>query len=149
MADVLKKSTIKSADLPEVSPNNTYIVRYRIVSQDQNRYSHWSPIYNINAPAIDKDEIDGSITFSETTRQITVGWTNEAKGPYDVFYRLDGGAWQYLAKTSSTSYQYFVRSTTFGDFDFRIQVASYYKTEPSPLLEVFTGSVTVPADGIA
>lgn len=145
MADVLKKAIIKSADLPQVSPENTYIVRYRIISQDQNRASHWSPIYNIDAPAINKDDIDGNITFSATTRQITIGWTNEARGPYDVFYRLDSGAWQYLATTSSTSYQYFVRSTVSGDFDFRVQVASYYKDEPSAALEVFTGSVIVPA----
>jgi hypothetical protein len=48
MADSnIKKVVIKKSDLPNPVGNSTvldYNIRYRIVSEDQNRFSHWSPI---------------------------------------------------------------------------------------------------------
>lgn len=44
-----KKAVILSANLPEpLTPSGQYLVRYRIVSEDRNRRSHWSPIYYID-----------------------------------------------------------------------------------------------------
>ena len=149
MADTVKKATIKASSLPLVSPDNTYIVRYRIVSQDQNRYSHWSPIYNIDSLPVDQNEIEGSISYSAGNRQVSIGWTNEVNPPYDIFLRVDNGEWRYLATTSSTSYQYYVRETLFGDLTFLVQKASYYKLQPSTPLAMFNGTVTVASNGIA
>lgn len=148
MTDVVKKAVIRASSLPLVSPENKYIVRYRIVSQDQNRFSHWSPIYNIDALPIDQEEIQGSISYNSGTRQVSIGWTDEVKPPYDIFLQVDGGAWKYLATTTNTSYQYYVRTTLFGDLTFRVQKASYYKDQPSPALEMFEGTVTVAGNGI-
>ncbi len=40
----IKKATVQSFALP--SPlDGQYLVRYRVVSEDKNRRSHWSPIY--------------------------------------------------------------------------------------------------------
>jgi hypothetical protein len=50
MADIgIKKAVVLSDNLPE-SPTlpEEYLVRYRIVSEDRNRRSHWSPIYYLN-----------------------------------------------------------------------------------------------------
>lgn len=48
MAEAVKKAVVLESNLP---PQNTqtegYSVRYRIVSEDRNRYSHYSPIYNL------------------------------------------------------------------------------------------------------
>lgn len=46
----IKKFIIKKADLPNVIGDNdilTYNTRYRIVSEDKNRTSHWSKIFNL------------------------------------------------------------------------------------------------------
>ena len=43
----IKKVVIKKNSLPGPIGNNTtldYNIRYRIISEDQNRFSHWSPI---------------------------------------------------------------------------------------------------------
>jgi hypothetical protein len=43
----IKRVIIKKNDLPGPIGNNTtldYNIRYRIISEDQNRFSHWSPI---------------------------------------------------------------------------------------------------------
>jgi hypothetical protein len=149
MVDVVKKAVIRAADLPLVSPDNTYIVRFRIVSQDQNRFSHWSPVYNIDAQEIPQGGVNGSIRFVSSLRVIILDWDDTVKGPYDIFVRMDGGPWSLAATTSETFYQYYVRPTTFGDFDFIVQKSSYYKDAPSPSLELFQGTQTVPSEGIA
>ena len=46
MADSgIKKAIIKKALLPAIDSNNIgYIFRYRVVSEDKNRTSQWSPV---------------------------------------------------------------------------------------------------------
>jgi hypothetical protein len=50
----IQKAEVVKAELPDldVLPDNTagYFVRYRIVSEDRNSYSHWSPIYAVTDP---------------------------------------------------------------------------------------------------
>ena len=46
----IKQSIIKSSQLPPTLGDNsalTYTLRYRILSEDKNRFSHWSPIKQI------------------------------------------------------------------------------------------------------
>lgn len=51
MADSgIKNIKVFNEDLPIVNAKiGGYAVRYRIVSEDKNRVSHWSPVYYINA----------------------------------------------------------------------------------------------------
>jgi hypothetical protein len=45
MADIIKNVLIATEDLPQLQEGQTnYIIRYRIVSEDKNRYSAWTPI---------------------------------------------------------------------------------------------------------
>jgi hypothetical protein len=53
MAEILKKVVVKNKNLPYVSFDDTmlfYPVRYRIVSEDKNRVSQWSPTYKLEVP---------------------------------------------------------------------------------------------------
>jgi hypothetical protein len=46
----IKKVTILKKDLPNYIGDNSslsYEIRYRVVSEDRNRSSHWSPIYKV------------------------------------------------------------------------------------------------------
>lgn len=60
MSDIgIKKTVIKASDLPSVIGDDeilTYTLRYRVVSEDKNRFSHWSPINTLTIQN----------TFSET-----------------------------------------------------------------------------------
>lgn len=50
MADKgIKKAVVLSGSLPEPLDGGQYLVRYRIVSEDRNRRSHWSPIYYVDS----------------------------------------------------------------------------------------------------
>lgn len=53
MAEQIKKVAIKNKNLPYVSFDDTmlyYPVRYRIVTEDKNRVSQWSPTYKLEVP---------------------------------------------------------------------------------------------------
>jgi hypothetical protein len=53
MTEKIKKVTIKNKNLPYVSFDDTalfYPVRYRIISEDKNRVSQWSPTYKLEVP---------------------------------------------------------------------------------------------------
>lgn len=53
MAEVIKKVIIKNKNLPSVTFDDDslfYSVRYRIISEDKNRTSQWSPVYKLEAP---------------------------------------------------------------------------------------------------
>lgn len=46
----IKNITVFNSDLPIINAKiNGYAVRYRIVSEDKNRVSHWSPVHYIQA----------------------------------------------------------------------------------------------------
>ena len=44
------KAIIHKADLPGVSKDGYYTMRFRIVSDDKNSVSYWTPIYNVFVP---------------------------------------------------------------------------------------------------
>jgi hypothetical protein len=49
----IKKNIVLKQNLPNLIGNNTdlkYEIRYRIVSEDKNRVSHWSPINSLISP---------------------------------------------------------------------------------------------------
>jgi hypothetical protein len=75
MADSgIKKVVIPRQSLP--APNaetGKYIVRYRIVSEDRNRISHWSPQYLISPVGLTQDQY-ATITVNNTSEIITVTW---------------------------------------------------------------------------
>ena len=46
----VKKAIIQKESLPPVDSESAgYVVRYRIISEDKNRTSHWSPTFVTNA----------------------------------------------------------------------------------------------------
>lgn len=86
----IKKVTILKKDLPPVNSNNQYAVRYRIVSDDKNRVSHWSPVYLLDAidPAQTVANITKTTSYNGTDVTITITWTDVSGAKsYDVFTR--------------------------------------------------------------
>lgn len=58
MADSgIKNVRIFRSNLPTVALNGDYLIRYRIVSEDKNKTSHWSQIYSITNTYVDADNI--------------------------------------------------------------------------------------------
>lgn len=85
----LQKVRYGRKDLPPLSvfPDGTigHYVRYRVVSEDRNRYSHWSPIYLTRIPNF---TTLGSVQVSNSLTTVTAVWGDALDRPrYDVFVR--------------------------------------------------------------
>jgi hypothetical protein len=65
----IKKATVLKEDLPSFNANNLgYFVRYRIVSADKNRSSHWSPYYLLIKGIVPK--VPCSVTVTGTSLKV-------------------------------------------------------------------------------
>lgn len=83
----LKRTIISKENLPPLSPNGEYILRYRIASEDKNRTSHWSPIYTIDAkPLISL--ISGNVLVNQNVINATWGDT-QLRSAFDVFAKFN------------------------------------------------------------
>ena len=120
----VKKVIIKKQDLPAFSgKEQSYTVRYRIVSEDKNRTSQWSPINLVLDDSI--TAVAGAVQVS--TSVISAVWGDELNRPkYDVFVGFDGATATYHGTTPIHSYQFIKTGTT--NVRVIIQVESSEKT---------------------
>lgn len=126
----IKRVIIPKAKLPAYSGDTeSYIVRYRIVSEDRNRNSHWSPQYKLPVlPYIDDDTpaVNFAIGLDATKKIISIAWTPTAdiNNEFDVYLKWDSSDWVYekrvlapaytvLAKQGATSVKVCVQIPTF------------------------------------
>lgn len=109
MASGPRKASVLRQDLPPViglgAGSYGYLTRYRIVSEDRNRFSAWSPVKAV--VAFDGDnlpqQVDGDITMMGNSIFIT--WDDELDRPrYDIFVSFDGGPYQYHGTSPIHSY---------------------------------------------
>lgn len=85
----LQKAKVTRQDLPALSVfadgSIGHYVRYRILSEDRNRYSHWSPVYLVK---VEPFTLMGEVKVSYTADTITAVWGDALDRPrYDVFVR--------------------------------------------------------------
>jgi hypothetical protein len=92
----IKKVTIEKKQLPPLSPDGEYLIRYRIISEDKNRTSHWSPIYSLDATG-SIEQVSSSLEITSTN--ITASWGDaNDRSEYDIFVSfgtLSGGIINY------------------------------------------------------
>jgi hypothetical protein len=141
-----KKVTIENNQLPPLSPNGEYLIRYRVISEDKNRNSHWSPIYKLDATEFIKP-VSGDLQISNGSLAINTTWGASTIGSsYDVFvsfgiYNVGTAtiAWDsyaYHGSSNSTSYS-FLRPADVTDIRVKIQLAGIEK-QVHPTLTICT-----------
>jgi hypothetical protein len=132
MADEgIKKVILKKEELPALAKleENVYghFLRYRIVSQDKNRFSHWSKITPITVVSTDSPlpEVSGELTISGSS--ITIVWDDEVNRPkYDVFVSFNNGDFFYHGTSPIHTYSIIAPEGT-SLVDVVIQVESIVK----------------------
>jgi hypothetical protein len=119
----VKKAIITKSSLPAVDSDSAgYVVRYRIVSEDKNRTSHWSPTFTTNAVPI--ESVNGALSITETI--ITAVWGDELNRPaYDIFVKFDSGSFGYHGTSAVHSYSFLNTGTT--SVHVKVQVSSSVK----------------------
>jgi hypothetical protein len=136
MADAnIKKVTIKRSSLPPVDHDSQkYNIRYRIISEDKNRNSHWSSIYNSDGGAV----IGTSGALSITPEIITAVWGDENFNPsYDIFVSFDGNPFFHHGISAVHSYPFLNTGTT--SVRVKIQIVSSKKQIKEALLVYDSG----------
>lgn len=139
MADKnIKKVIITKNSLPAVDADLTYNVRYRIISEDKNRLSYWSKIYNIASTPV-TPITDFAITTDNTNRLVNVTWNpgsyaNETT--FDIYIKWVGQA----GVEANYNYEYITTTTN----NFYSTVHPLTLTNPTnPLLTTQTKKVRV------
>jgi hypothetical protein len=134
---VVKKVIIKREDLPAFNGVlQSYLVRYRIVSEDKNRSSHWSPYYSVAKDA--PEQVTCSVQIIENS--VTMIWKQPTSivNQYDIYFKLNNESWNYIASSTSTQF-----STLIDEVATTIQVAIQLPTYPRqyfPLASIFTSA---------
>jgi hypothetical protein len=106
----IKKITVKRSSLPPVDyDSQKYNIRYRVISEDKNRSSHWSSIYN----SIGSDIVITSGAISKTQQIITAVWGDQnSSSTYDVFVKFDSNQFVYKGIATGHSYSFANQGTT-------------------------------------
>jgi hypothetical protein len=110
----IQKAVVPNEDLPSLSLDGKYYVRYRIVSEDKNRVSHWSPIYSV-----DPDYAfvpSGDLSVEKNSNHVLVIWNPveikknnkliKTAKEYDVWFRWhksDAGDWKFFERVETNS----------------------------------------------
>ena len=132
----VKKAIVPKESLPPVDSETAgYVVRYRIISEDKNRTSHWSPTFVTNA--VPTETVIGALSI--TSSIITAVWDDELNRPqYDVFVKFDSGAFAYHGTSPTHTYSFLNTGTT--SVHVKIQIASSVK-EVKESLVIFDSGV--------
>jgi len=106
----IKKITVKRSSLPPVDHDSQkYNIRYRVISEDKNRSSHWSSIYN----SIGSNIVITSGAISKTQQIITAVWGDQnSSSTYDVFVKFDSNQFVYKGIAIGHSYSFANQGTT-------------------------------------
>lgn len=123
-------------ELPPVESDNVYSVRFRVISEDKNRVSHWSPIFIVDSVA----PVAVSGALSVTTAIITAVWGDEEGRPaYDVFVNFDSGGYEYHGTTTTHQYAFLNEGTS--TVRVAIQISGSSKTRNAGLT-IWESSIT-------
>ncbi len=132
----VKKAIVPKESLPPVDSETAgYVVRYRIISEDKNRTSHWSPTFVTDA--VPTETVSGALSI--TSSIITAVWDDELNRPaYDIFVKFDAGSFAYHGTSPTHTYSFLNTGTT--SVHVKIQIASSVK-EVKESLVIFDSGV--------
>jgi hypothetical protein len=139
MADTgIRKVVVAKNTLPNVTSDNKYLVRYRIVSEDRNRVSGWSPVFQLAAKT-PTPLLENNVTYSISNKLVNLAWIDEdSRNGYDIFIKTDSDPYQYHGTTTLQSYSFLTNATS--SIQFSIQASSISK-EKSEILEIYESSI--------
>lgn len=122
--------------LPPVESDNVYSVRFRVISEDKNRISHWSPIFIIDS--VEPQTVNGEVVVNGAI--ITAVWGDEEGRPYyDVFVKFDSDPYEYHGTSPIHSYSFLNEAAS--TVRVAIQIASSAKVR-NATLEIWESAIT-------
>lgn len=133
----LRKARIDKKALPPLAKLKTdsfgYLGRYRIISEDRNRFSHWSPVFAVEV--FDPNNLPAQVagTINITGNAVNIIWDDEIDRPsYDVFVKFDNGEYFYHGTSPIHTYS-IVNSVGAAEVSAAIQIESINKERSNVL----------------
>lgn len=143
----IKKLIIKNSDLPEIlAKEEGYLIRYRIISEDKNRISHWSPLkliqpdYTFVSGTIKESSSQGITTFAWDPVTIKIGSNTVRQAhEFDIWIRFDrndSGDWLYKQRIDGNTYSipnpttYTINGVVQAQAPNRVSIEIYLKGNP-------------------
>jgi hypothetical protein len=133
-----------------VNEDHKVSLRYRVVTNDLNVRSAYSPVYKVQVPEIEDifSSITGlaSKTVSGSNTVINVTWTTAPvynNFNYYIFIKKPGEtSYSFVKSTQTTSFAYVAPNTQVGQYDFIISMPTTTKT-PLENARLFLASATI------
>lgn len=128
---------IKKDDLPPISADDEgYNIKLRLISQDRNRTSYWTPILQVEAPQVTEIpyvfNVSNFTSPSGNQKTVTVVWNDPNNNKqYDVYVKWYASAgdpnaqWEYAGSTFANTYS--LISPTAHSFQVAVQRLTYPK----------------------
>lgn len=132
MADQgIKKVVVPKSSLPSLhGDGQDYLIRYRVVSEDKNRSSHWSPIYSIDVSPVDSIEYSVDVitnSLDPSKKSLQVIWTPAAdQNQFDVYRQVNSGAWEFVITVGTNVWSTIIDSIT-TNITIAVQVPTFPK----------------------
>lgn len=138
MADEgIKKVIIPRSSLPPAGKTGEYLVRYRIASQDKNRYSHWSHIHRVTGKPL--GTVSGRL--EKVNSIIMVAWDSIPNVlSYDIFVKYDNLDYSYHGTATSNNYS--IISQGGQNISVAIQIGGIFK-ERREANTIYTGTLSL------
>lgn len=119
---------IPKNDLPPVESDNVYSVRFRVVSEDKNRTSHWSPVFVIESTT--PVAVSGEVVVSGPI--VIAAWEDEEDRPqYDIFVKFDSDPYIYHGTTPIHTYTFLNEASS--TVRVKVQIVGSAKTSNATL----------------
>ena len=122
----IKKVIVPKESLPAIfGSEHKYVVRYRIISEDKNRFSHWSQQYKITAPAT--SQINYSVIVEQDVNVVRLVWENVTNiSEFDIYVKWDSADWEFIGSSTTNNYTGLIKTGT-PRFKFAVQVPTFPK----------------------
>lgn len=147
-------STTSGNAVPTHNTTYGYNVRYRIVSEDKNRTSHWSAIYNINGsgqvPGTDLaySYVKETVTTSSgTNTALRVNWEipiTLGTNTFDIFVKKNAGSYSYYGTSYTNTYVVARSAALETSITILVQTPTYPKAVTAGARLFETAAITVP-----
>jgi hypothetical protein len=105
ISEIIQKVVLPKKDIESVSSDGKYLVRYRVVTSDRRKVSHWSPIFVLDggslysASSVVTKTVDAGVRVNVSWNILnTLGINN-----YDVYVKYGASNFVYYGTTSNTS----------------------------------------------
>lgn len=139
MADQgVKKIIIPRSSLPPAGKDGEYLIRYRIASQDKNRYSHWSLIHKVIGKSL--QPVSGRI--EKVNSIIVVAWDSVPNiSTYDIFTKYNNET-EHTYHGTATSNNYSIISQGGTSIEIAVQIGGIFK-ERRDSNTIYTGTLSL------